>query len=348
VADARKLLIVGPSWIGDMVMAQSLYKLLRSQDARTEIHVIAPAWSKPILERMPEVSRAIEVPVVHGELGLAKRRRLGRRLRAEEYTGAIILPRSLKSALLPFFAAVPVRTGFRGEWRYGLINDMRPFDPQRLDQTVKRFVALGLRRGEEQLPVMENPSLRVDPEAKAAARTRLGLNSTAEIVALMPGAEYGPAKRWPLQHYADLASRLVGVGIEVWVLGSEKERGIGESLRGAVDDARVHNLCGKTSLGEVVDLLSSAKVAVTNDSGLMHVAAAVRTHVVALYGSSSPQFTPPLTDAKDVFYRALDCSPCFERCCPLAHLECLRGIPVDSVCSSVVTALGGPQLGAYG
>ncbi len=341
VSVQEKLLVVGPSWIGDMVMAQSLYKLLRKRGPEREIHVIAPVWSKPVLARMPEVGRAIELPVTHGEAGVGKRWRLGRELRTEGYQRAIVLPRSLKSSLIPFFASVPVRTGFRGEWRFGLINDMRAFDPARLDQTVKRFVALGLERDEARLPAAPEPSLRIDRDNARATVERLGLATDAEAVALIPGAEYGSAKRWPLESYGDLAARLVSVGLQVWVLGSENEHKLGETVSAAADHPNAINLCGKTSIADVIDLLGTTKVAVTNDSGLMHVAAAVDTHVIGLYGSSSPLFTPPLTDTKHVFYRELDCSPCFARECPLGHFRCMTEISVDSVCSAVITALGG-------
>ena len=338
-----KYLVVGPSWIGDTVMAQSLYKLLVSRDLSAEIHVVAPAWSVPVLDRMPEVTRAWELPVVHGELGIGKRWRLARKLRQEGFQRAIVLPRSLKASLVPFFASVPARTGYRGEWRFGLINDIRPFDAERLDQTIKRFVALGLGLEETALPSIPRPRLDIDRNNLCAATERLGLDSESDAVALIPGAEYGPAKRWPLKYYADLASRLVRVGLKVWILGSKKEYELGNAVSSPANHPNVINLCGETSLADVIDLLGAARVAVTNDSGLMHVAAAVGTHVMGIYGSSSPHFTPPLTDSKDVFYLDLECSPCFQRECPLGHFRCMTDLGVDELCSAVVTALGGPE-----
>ena len=341
MSSSRKILVVGPSWVGDMVMAQSLYKRLRRQDPDCEIHVLAPGWSKPVLERMPEVARTIEQPLGHGEFGLFARRALGRSLRSENYSQAIVLPRSFKSALVPLFAAIPLRTGFRGEMRYGLLNDIREFDETRLDQTVKRFVALGARPGDPELSEIESPRLETTPDQRSATIERFQLDSEADSVALMPGAEYGPAKRWPIDYYADLAARLNRVGIAVRVLGSEKERDLGETIVRATDGDLTRNLCGETSLAEVTDLLSASKAVVTNDSGLLHMAAAVGTQVIALYGSSSPGFTPPLTDAKRVFWLDIDCSPCFQRECPLDHFRCMRDISVDAVCSAVVTTLGG-------
>lgn len=341
MSSSAKLLVVGPSWVGDMVMAQSLYKALREHDAAVTIDVLAPGWSLPVLARMPEVRRGIELAVGHGELGLGTRRAAARRLRAEGYGRAIVLPRSLKAALVPFLARVPVRTGFRGEWRYGLINDMRPFDPARLNQTVLRFVALGAPDAASPLPPVLPPVLESDAANLGAVAQRLGLDLARPAVALMPGAEYGPAKRWPAVYFAELASALLNANCAVWILGSAKEQPLGREIAArAGAHAELHDLTGATSLADVVDLLSAARVAVTNDSGLMHVAAAVGTHVAAIYGSSSPTFTPPLTDAKTIFYANLDCSPCFERACPLHHLNCLKGIRVDAVLAGVMRALG--------
>ena len=341
-----KLLIVGPAWVGDMVMAQSLYKLLLSRNPAARIDVIAPPWSKPILDRMPEVDRAIELDVAHGETAFGTRRKLGRRLRDRGYGQAIVLSRSLKAALVPFFAAVPVRTGYRGEWRFALINDMRPFDSGRLDQTVKRFIALGLARDEDELPLPPQPSLRTDAENLRSVVRRLGLTLTTPSVAFMPGAEYGPAKRWPAERFGALAGQLVDDGSQVWILGSAKERRLGEVVRMAADRDEVINLCGRTSLADAVDLLGAARVAVTNDSGLMHVAAAVDTHVISLYGSTTPRFTPPLTDRADILYRNLDCSPCFRRECPLGHFDCMMELPVDNVAKATMTALDNGAAGS--
>jgi heptosyltransferase-2 len=332
VTAAEKVLIVGPSWVGDMVMAQALYRLLAQRSPAVEIHVVAPSWSLPVLARMPEVARGIELAVGHGELALGRRRALGRRLRAERYARAIVLPRSAKAALVPWFARVPRRTGFRGEWRYGLLNDIRAQSPA-LDQTVKRFVALGREPDEPvgAVPKDAYPRLAVDAENVERLRTAHSLERGTPLVALMPGAEYGPAKRWPARHYGVLAARLAAAGSNVVVLGSAKERSLGEEVAAVAGDARVRNLCGRTALVDVVDLVAAADAAVSNDSGLLHVAAATGTPVVALYGSSSPGFTPPLTDSAAVVYLGLDCSPCFARECPLGHLRCLEDISVERV-----------------
>ena len=325
---AGRYLIVGPAWVGDMVMAQSLFMTLRSREPGAAIEVVAPPWSGPLLRRMPEVNAAHVLDVPHGRLGLGPRRRLGRALRARGFTRAIVIPRSAKAALVPFFARVPVRTGYRGEFRYGLINDMRPLDRSVLAQAVQRQVALGLPPDAPLPPPIPFPRLTVDEANRSALVQRLGLALEAPVAAFMPGAEYGPAKQWPLDRYAELARRLRAAGFSVWVLGSARDAPAGEAVAAVPG---VVNLCGRTRLEDAVDLLSLARVAVTNDSGLMHVAAAVGTPVAALYGSSTPDYTPPLSDRARVLYRRLPCSPCFRRECPLGHTQCLTGIAVDEV-----------------
>ena len=329
--EARAVLVVGPSWVGDMVMAQALFRLLKEREPDLAIDVLAPAWSLPIVARMPEIREGFAAETGHGEIGLGKRWRIGRRLRHREYQRAIVMPRSFKSALIPWFAGIPVRTGFRGESRFLLINDTRPFDRDVLDQTVKRFVALGLERGEA-LSDMPQPALDVSAQNQAAVIDRLELQTDRPVVAFMPGAEYGPAKCWPLPSFAELARRLGEQGLAVWVLGSAKDAEAGDYI--AADSPAV-NICGRTSLEDVIDLLGYASQAVSNDSGLMHIAAAVGTFVHGIYGSSSPGFTPPLTERQVTHYLDLDCSPCFERDCPLGHLDCLKKIAPSSVFDAI-------------
>lgn len=312
-------LIVGPSWVGDMVMAQALFQLLRQTEPDRPLDVLAPAWSLPIVARMPEVRRGIAAATGHGEVGLGKRWRIAKALKAERYDRAIVLPRSFKAALIPWFAGIPRRTGFRGESRWGLINDVRPFDRDVLDQTVKRFTALGVGR-DEPLPAARQPRLSTDPDRQQVLLDHLNLDARRPVVAMMPGAEYGPAKRWPEDYFAELATRLHDEGCSVWILGSDKDAAAGRHIAG---NSAATDLCGRTSLQDVIDLLGLCEQAVSNDSGLMHIAAAVGPHVHAIYGSSSPRFTPPLTGRSDVHYLDLDCSPCFERHCPLGHLNCL-------------------------
>ncbi len=330
---AKRVLVVGPAWIGDMVLAQSLYKSLKRRDAATEIDVVAPAWSAALLNRMPEVSRVVEMPAAHGELQLRVRYRLGKQLRARGYDRAIVLPRSLKAALLPWFAMAPVRTGFRGEMRYGLINDMRALDREAMPKIVTRFVFLGCPPGASPHGLdTPAPVLTVDAGNRDACLKRLGLEKRARLLALMPGAAFGRAKQWPCEHFADVARRYSGDGRQVWLFGGAADRALGERIVEASGEAsRVVNLCGRTTLEDAIDLMSLADLAVSNDSGLMHVAAAVGCPLVAVYGSSSPAYTPPMAARSKCLWRDLECSPCWDRTCRYGHYRCLTGITPDEV-----------------
>lgn len=330
----QQILVIGPSWVGDMVMAQSLFMDLRKRYPDSAIDVVAPQWSLPLLARMPEIRQGFGLEAAHGELKLRERYRLGRELRSKGYDRAIVLPRSLKSALVPYWARIPRRTGYRGEWRYGLLNDVRAMGPE-LDQTVKRFVALGLPREEAwRNRPLPQPELRVDAENRQRLMERLGLVTGRPAVGIMPGAEYGPAKQWPPEYFAELVRRLAQRGVDAWIFGSQKDSAVAESIV-RLSGGLGRNLCGQTRLQDAVDLISGVMLAVSNDSGLMHIAAAVQRPLLALYGSSSPAFTPPLSGLAVVFYRAVDCSPCFLRQCPYGHYRCLREITVDDVMSAV-------------
>ena len=339
VKERIRFLIVGPSWVGDMVLAQSLFRLLKQRHPECRIDVLAPEWTFPLLARMPEVAEAIPAPFRHGALALAKRWRLGRALRARNYDRAIVLPNSLKSAIVPFAARARVRTGFVGELRYGLLNDARRLDKTELPRTVDRFVALGIESGEA-LPEIPQPWLEADADSARAALVRLGRGlPKTPVLGLCPGAEYGPAKRWPAEYFADVARTKLAEGWEVWLFGSDQDAPVTLAIQSLTQGGCL-DLGGKTALAEAIDLMSLTTAVVTNDSGLMHVAAALGRRVVAIYGSSDPGHTPPLSDKATMRYLGLSCSPCFQRECPLGHLRCLRDIAPGLVLESLSEASG--------
>jgi len=328
------ILVVGPSWVGDTVISQSLLKLLRQQDPSAQIDYLAPPWTLPLLARMPEVRHGISNPFGHGAFRMGARRALGKTLREQGYAHALVLPNSWKSALIPWFAGIARRTGFRGEARWGLLNDLRHLDATALPQMVQRFAALALPAGTtlpESLPL---PALQSTATQQQALLARLGLNTDKPAVAFCPGAEYGPAKRWPEAHFAALARMLAARGCAAWLVGSPKDHAVAETIAQGSAGACI-NLCGKTDIAEAADLLAAAQLVVTNDSGLMHIAAAVGRPVIALYGSSSPQFTPPLSPDARVLSLAVDCSPCFRRECPLGHFKCLNDLSPERVFAAI-------------
>lgn len=325
-----RYLIVGPSWVGDMVMAQSLFMRLKELHPSAAIDVLAPAWSEPLLERMPQVRRSIVMPLGHGDFNLKRRYVLGRSLEGQ-YDRAIILPNSWKSALVPAFAKIPQRSGYRGEFRYGLLNDLRLLDKLRLPMTVQRYVALADSTGAVSPPTVVEPQLITKSEEIEATLQRLSLpRPNGRLLALCPGAEYGPAKRWPAKHYAAVAQYWLDQGGSVWLFGSAKDQAVTAEIMSYTQNACI-DLAGRTALGEAIDLMSLADTAVSNDSGLMHVAAALGLKVIAVYGSSDPGFTPPLSRRGRVVSLELACSPCFKRECPFGHYNCLRQLLPERV-----------------
>ena len=325
------ILIIAPAWVGDMVMAQSLFKLLKAQYPDRAIDVLAPGWTLPLLERMPEVRVAIDMPLGHGELRLGLRRRLAIGLRGKGYEQAIILPNSLKSALVPFWARIPRRTGYVGELRQWLLNDCRKLDRQRLPMMVQRFVALGLPDGAELPEPAPLPALVSSEADSRRALHAVGVrHDGTPVLALCPGAEFGPAKQWPEEYYAKIARIWLDKGWRVWLFGSASDLRVCENIN-SLSGNDCENFAGRTRLGEAVDLLSLASFVLTNDSGLMHVAAALQRPMVAIYGSSDPAFTPPLSETAQIERLDLDCSPCFKRECPLGHLNCLKRLSPERI-----------------
>lgn len=334
-----KILVVAPSWIGDTLLAQPLFARLLKKLPGAQIDALAPSWTAPVLRRMSEVNEVIEAPFGHGELKLLARRRLGRALRSRGYHEAIVLPNTFKSALIPFFAGIPRRTGFIGEFRYGLLNVAHKLDAKRMPLMAERYAQLAEKPGEPPARPLTEARLSVDEANRSATLNRLGLSRSRPVAAFCPGAEYGPAKRWPARHFAALAKELAAKGYAVWLFGSENDRAIGEEIIRLAGGAAI-NLCGKTDLAGAIDLLSLAEFAVSNDSGLMHVAAAVGRRVVALYGSSSPEHTPPLSANARIVRTGIECSPCYARECPLGHFKCMNDLLPERVIGEIAAVEG--------
>jgi len=329
-SSGARILIIAPSWVGDAVLSQPLLALLKVQDPDARIDVLAPGWVLPVYRRMPEVTDTIDSPFKHGQLGIGARLRLARQIRQARYDRAFVLPNSFKSALVPWLAGIPGRIGFLGELRYGLLTDARRPDDKRLPRMVERFAHLA-GGSEHPLPSpLPRPALQVGAPEVDAVLAAKGLARPDRLACFCPGAEYGPAKRWPPRYFAQLAQQLSCDGFDIWLLGSSKDAAAGaEIVRHAA--GTVLDLTGKTSLDEALVLLSIADQVVTNDSGLMHVAAALDRPLVAIYGSSSPDFTPPLSDRARVVRLGIACSPCFERVCPLGHFDCMMRLDPERV-----------------
>jgi len=329
------ILIDAPAWVGDAVMAQCLFIQLKQQNPNITIHVLSSAGLRPVFERMPEIDQIWIAPEEHGRLALRARFRLAKELRQQRFDYAIVLRNSLKSALIPFLARIPVRIGWLGEKRYGLLNQWRILNPARYPRMIDRFIALGLPAGAPLPAKPRHPQLMSTHAQIQHTLLSLGLTRPSRpLLIVCPGAEYGPAKRWPAAYYAQVANKKIKQGWIVWILGSAKEAGLAATIAAAHPKDCV-DLSGKTRLDQAIDLLSLADCVVSNDSGLMHLAAARQRPLVVIYGSSSKHYTPPLSQYVITLSRELSCSPCFQRQCPLKHMDCLTQVLPETVLAAI-------------
>jgi heptosyltransferase-2 len=324
---AERILVVAPSWVGDAILSEPLLALLREPYEEPIVDVLAPPWCAPVYVRMRGIRRVIDAPFAHGQPALRERKRMADELRGEGYTRAFVLPNSWKSALVPFLARIPRRTGYIGEARWGLLNDARVLDRRAMPRLVNRYAALaGAPR--TLIPTPPAPVLVPNVANRAAAMRSLRLRTDKPVAVLCPGAEFGPAKRWPPNYFSDLGAQFLRDGMQVWIVGSPNDKLAATAVVQAAGEPgqRFRDLTGKTDLGTAIDLLAVASMVVSNDSGLMHAAAAVGAPLVALFGSSSPVYTPPLSPLAQVARIEIACSPCFKRECPLGHFKCMRDL----------------------
>jgi len=324
----EKLLIIPQNWLGDIVMSQTLLKRVKSENPNTEIDILVNSTFKSLVERMPEINKAVILDSGHKELGLLKRLNLARRIKGN-YDQSIVLSRSIKSALIPFFAKIPIRTGELGESRYILINDLKKFTKEDRRKTAFRYVSMFSKK-EEVLDEKYYPSLQSDPENIEILSDKYKLNLDKKIIIFAPGAAFGPSKMWPVEKFKELGEKL-NKDFFILILGSNNEKNIGDKI---VTNKNMINLCGETSITDAVDLMHISEFCVSNDSGLMHLASATNTKSISIYGATSPELTPPLTSNKEIHYRGISCSPCFEKKCKYGHYNCLVEIQADDVFKS--------------
>ena len=330
----KKILIIGPTWLGDMVMTQVLFKLLKQVYPDCIIDVLTPKTTYSLLQFMPEVRQGFVFDLKHGQFGLKQRYRLGKSLRHAAYDQAMVLPNSFKSALIPWFAHVPQRTGWLGEHRYGLLNDWRRLDKLQYPLMIQRFAALALEPNQVLPKILPYPAFQLDDSQRQACLNAFNVSLEKPILALCPGAAFGPAKRWPADYFAQVAQQKLKDGWQVWLFGAPNDNAIGQTIQ-QYTHYQCTNLISKTDLTQALYLLSYAQAVVSNDSGLMHVAAALKKPLIAIYGSSSTAFTPPLSEHANIMQLELPCRPCFKRECPLEHLHCLHWQTPDNIIEAI-------------
>ncbi len=336
----NRILIIAPNWIGDAVMSQPLLANLKTIYPKSQIDVLASPWVAPIYRACTEVHQVIEAQLEHKQLQWGLRKQLAKQLELNQYDAAFVLPNSLKSALIPWLANIPLRIGYRGEMRFGLINFALD-NPSKINRPPMANHYLALcnvmdHSGEIDTNKPADPKLNISLEAKQSVGNKLQATAIQEksVYVFCPGAEYGVTKRWPTQHFATLAQQLTTnePNAHVILLGGKSDHVLGEEIISQVTNtAQIQNWCGETSLDEAIALIGMSKALISNDSGLMHIGAALKVPQVAIFGSSDPHHTPPLSDKAKIIYLNLPCSPCHKRECPLGHLKCLKDISPGNV-----------------
>ena len=341
----QSILIIAPNWIGDAVMTQPLLADLKTQFPNSKIDVLASVWVAPIYRACPEVSDVIDAQFEHKKLQWSLRKQLAKKIAGKKYQACFVLPNSFKSALIPWLANIPFRIGYRGEFRFGLIN-LALENPSKINRPpmVEHYLALSglLQESQEIIPQKLIPKLNVSLLAQKSVENKLSkLNIPSQSLYIFcPGAEYGPSKRWPTDHFAKLAQELIreNSSNQIILLGSKGDQAISQEIASQANQAsRIHNWSGTTTLDEAIALIGMAKAVISNDSGLMHIAAALKTPQVAIFGSSDPAHTPPLSDKAKVIWLNLPCSPCHKKECPLGHLQCLKDILPQQVLATLNT-----------
>jgi heptosyltransferase-2 len=336
-----RTLIISPNWIGDAVMAQPLLRLLKQAHPERDIEVLAPPQVVPVWRRIQEADEILVTPFRHRALQLGERWRFARLLKTRGYSDAYVLPNTLKYALIPWLARIPRRVGYKGEMRYGMVNVMH-HDESPPRAMVPFYAALAHE------PVLAGanavrPYLVVGGEESEQAGRRLGIDLARPLVVFAPGAEFGIAKRWPPAHYGALAGRVVSnvPGVQIALLGAPNDRDTCEQVQeyAGMAGGAVLNLAGQTSLDDAIALLARARAVVSNDSGLLHIASALNRPVVALYGSTNPDYAPPLSDQARTVSLRLECSPCRKRECPLGHHDCMNKMSVERVWNELAPIL---------
>lgn len=342
----RGILIIAPNWIGDAVMTQPLLASLKALYPESKIDVLASDWVAPIYRACSEVHEVIEAKFEHKKLQWDMRKQLAKTLQANNYQACFVLPNSCKSALIPWMANIPFRIGYRGEFRYGLIN-LALNNPSKVNRPpmVEHYLALSQLlsdNSEFNADYQCTPTLNISPNARKIVEAKLESANISKdsLYVMCPGAEYGATKRWPLEHFATLAQTLIKNNPlnHVILLGGKSDHNLGQEITSLANlPNHILNWCGNTSLDEAIALIGISKAIISNDSGLMHIAAALKTPQVAIFGSSDPAHTPPLSDKAKVIWLDMPCSPCHQKVCPLGHLKCLKDILPEQVFATLDT-----------
>jgi heptosyltransferase II len=330
-----KVLVIGPSWLGDTIMTQSMIQVLQEQGHEVTLSTCAAYLT--VANRMPGLQTSIEINLPRGKLNWNKRKTYGMQLQQDGFDQVIVVPNSWKSALTPYWAKIPKRTAWLGELRWGLINDARKYDPARYPTMIQKLVALAYPKNTDisfaQCPF---PKLQANQASAKKWLEKLGIDQKKPIAILCPGAAYGPAKRWPTSHFAKLANQLFNHNWQVWLMGGPAEQDLAGEIQASSNQTCIDWTRIPHHLHDAIDLINEASVVVANDSGLMHMAAAVNRPLIAMYGSTPKTFAPPLSNQAISMMLNLPCQPCFKKTCPLQHHHCLTQISAEQVFEKII------------
>src|SRR5580698_5229152 len=333
--DTRPILIVPYMWIGDFVRGHTVVRVLKQRWPNRPVDLLVTSQCAPLVDYMPGVRSRIVWDLPRSRLAVAKRWGLATQLRARNYGTALVLPRTWKSAIAPALANIPERVGFVGEARFGLINRWR-WGEKALPRFIDKNAALALPDGAPLPPEWPVPQLRVGSEEVSRFRQAQGLGQGTAI-ALAPGS-VGSSKRWT--YYPQAAKLLAERGLDVWVVGGPGEKAIAAEMV-AAGGARVRDLTG-TDLRNGVLAMAAAQLAVSNDSGLMHVAAALGTPTMGIFGPTSPYHWAPINGLAATVQTktTVPCQPCHRPVCTMNDHACMRDIPASDVAEEVMKLVG--------
>jgi heptosyltransferase-2 len=337
-------LIIAPSWLGDIIMSQSLLIAIKKQVPEANIDILASSWSHPLLQLMPEVNSTIEFNVKHGELALGYRRNIAKILREKNYEKCYILPNSFKSALVPWIAKIPDRIGWRGEFRYGLLTDCRLLNKSQIPLMANRYAALAYPIEKSLQIQADSPRISLDKQQITSLLATFNLEYQVPTLAICPGAAFGSAKQWPAEYHARVIEYALQQSWQVIILGSKQDIAISEMIKNNLAAKylnKVNDLTGKTSLMQVIASIALADTIISNDSGLMHLAASLNKSQIAIYGSTSVLHAPPMNSLAESLHIEIDCRPCNKRVCPLKHHRCMRQIHPSMVIKKLKKIING-------
>jgi len=338
----RKIIIRSTNWVGDAVLTTPAVRAIRENFPEARIALLAKPWVAPVFHNNPHLDKILVYESEGRHRGWLGKARLVRELRRQRFQLAVLFQNAFEAAFLVYMAGVPIRIGYDSDCRGALLTRRIPVDQDRVGSHHIEYY-LGILQGASLRPGDRKLTLELSDIERARAEEILKENQISPsrpLVVINPGATFGSSKRWPLERYAALGDRIRAAwGAQIVILGGPGERTVGRQISALMNRGCI-NLCGRTSLREAAALIEKCELFVTNDSGLMHVAAAFDIPLIAIFGSTDPAATGPTNPRSRIVQVPASCSPCLKRECPEDH-RCMNEISVDQVYEAVENVLRG-------